>query len=150
MSAIEATTAGFKDMADGTVRFFFDVEPRHADDALRLFRERGRSAALAALVHAHEQPAPEPEAEKPKGGERARWVAMRCKEPNFQQWLFDKFTEYQDSFAGAATDDDAAASIVRAVCGIESRAELDSDKYAPHRFDVLIRKAWQEHCGVTA
>ena len=148
MSAIEATTAGFKDMADGTLRLFFDVEPRHADAALRLFRERGRAAALAALMHAHEQPA-EPAPEKPKGGERAKWVAMRCQEPEFQQWLKSEFPE-QARYAMGPTPETFAASIVRAVCGVESRAELDTDKYAPSRFEVLIRKRWAAHNGVTA
>ncbi len=149
MSAIEATTAGFKDMADGTLRLLFDVEPRHADEALRLFRERGRSAALAALMHAHEQPAPEPKPEAPKGGERAKWAAIRCKDADFQRWLCNTFENEWNSVLGN-TSEEIAASVVRSVCAVGSRIDFDIDKHAGIRFDVLIRKAWQEHCGVTA
>ena len=144
MSAIEATTAGFKDMADGTVRFFFDVEPRHADDALRLFRERGRAAALAALLHAHEgtQEWPQIEPEKPKGGERSKWVAMRCGDEKFHRWLSQQYPMFWDSRDGS--DAVAAAEVVRRIVEVQSRAEIDTNEVARARFDALIRKPYME------
>lgn len=140
MSAIEATTAGFKDMADGTVRFFFDVEPRHAGPALELFRVRGIGAALAALKPEHLR---KPEPEKPKGGERAKWVAMRCSEEAFQQWLSIRWPACWVMATGPFGAD-RAASVIRSVCKVQSRAELDTDQTARARFDELIRRPWME------
>lgn len=50
MTAIAATVSGFRSLADDTVRFQIDVEPRDAEAALRLFSRRGTAIALAALT----------------------------------------------------------------------------------------------------
>ena len=134
-------------MADGSLRIEVEVEPQDAQQAFALFGRPGAPMALAALAVGHAA-AQEPEPEKPKGGERAKWVAMRCNDATFRQWLFDTFAH--PNIPKDFSDIDAAAAIVRDVCGVESRAELDSNKYAAVRFDTLIRKPWAEHNGVTA
>ena len=85
MSAIEATTAGVKDMADNTLRITLEFEPRHAKAAFELFGARGTPVAIAALKSAKAEPAP-------KGGQLAQWVAMRCGEAAFQRWLQDTYS----------------------------------------------------------
>jgi hypothetical protein len=145
MSAIEATTAGFKDMADGTLRLYFDVEPRNAGAALELFRERGRAAALAALLHSHELAKPQEwpalEPEKPKGGERAKWLGIRCNEEQFQRWICAQFPDVP---IYGVINSEKAADIVRKVIDVESRAEIDNNPISRSRFDNMIRKPYME------
>lgn len=59
------------------------------------------------------------------------WLAMRCAEPEFQE------------FIGARSKDDAAQR-VREICGLVSRAEIDSNKEAEARFHELIRKPFSD------
>jgi hypothetical protein len=135
LSAIEATTAGVKDMADNTLRITLEFEPRHAKAAFELFGARGTPVAIAALKSAKAEPAQ-------KGGQLAQWVAMRCGEAAFQRWLQDTFpAQWQD--AHGDTPAKWAASTVRAVCGIESRAELDNDEAAALRFHARIRRPFE-------
>lgn len=135
MSVIEAATAGFKDMADGTVRFFFDVEPRHAGAALELFRARGTPAALAALQVGYAAIPAEPgnaAVEKPKGGALAKLAGMWCSDKTFQSWL-------ELDHDNAAPNESGAALCLYALCEIESRRQLDHDPAAAERFNRLIR-----------
>ena len=128
MSVIEAAAAGFKDMADGTVRFFFDVEPRHAGAALELFRSRGTPAALAALQVGY---AAVPE-DKPKGGPLSKEAALLCQNPAFQNWL-------RYFVSGDVHNCEKAAQCVRDLCGVQSRAEFDTDAAAGQRFIEKVR-----------
>jgi hypothetical protein len=122
-------------MADGTLRLSLDIEPRHSQAAFALFGAPGTPMALAALKSAKAEPAP-------KGGQLAQWVAMRCGEAAFQRWLQDTFpAQWQDAHGDAPAK--WAASTVRAVCGIESRAELDNDEAAALRFHARIRRPFE-------
>jgi hypothetical protein len=124
-------------MADGTLRLTVDIEPRHSQAAFALFGAPGTPMALAAIKCATAEPA-----EKPKGGKLARDVAMMCANPAFHRWAQEHFTrEWGD--APGDTPTAWAASVVRAVCGIESRAELDSDEAAAKRFHALIRRPFE-------
>ena len=172
MSVIEAATAGFKDMADGTVRFFFDVEPRHAGAALELFRARGTPAALAALQVGYAQAAntspepvnkapeiervekpkvtqqaqsPEPIATKEPLGPLAYWLVLRCNEPEFWEWL--------GSLGYFCPDAKAAGSIVKEILDLKSRKDLDADPEKVNWFHGNIRGPYSRWCaarGVTA
>lgn len=135
MTAIEASSVRVQTMADGTLRLVCDIEPRHANEAFQLFGAPGVSMALARLATAIEKKSQE-QAEKPVGGPLSQWVAMRCAEPKFQEWL------------GAETTDGAAA-IVRARLCIESRAEIDNDPTVQVRFEDQIRLPWMRFCRVT-
>lgn len=144
MSVIEAATAGFKDMADGTVRFFFDVEPRHAGAALELFRARGTPAALAALKTGYaaiSEPNPEPiePKEKPKGGALSKLAGMWCQQPEFLEWV--------NTLPNGETVDSAGdcAEFVRKTCGVESRSELDHDDLAAELFNAHIRGPFMKY-----
>lgn len=132
MTAIEASFVRLKSMADGSLQITAEVEPRNAVAAFMLFASPGTPMALAALQCAKAEPAP-------KGGELARWVAMRCQEAAFQSWAQLTFPQ-QWAEALGDTPTAWAASVVRAVCSIDSRAELDSNPDAARRFHALIRE----------
>lgn len=60
------------------------------------------------------------------------WAALRCKEDEFQRFL-------------RAPDEKTAIRVVRAMCDIASRAELDTDHVAAHLFHQLIRLPYQQY-----
>ena len=125
-------------MADGSLQITAEVEPRNAVAAFKLFSSPGTPMALAAMKCATSAPVAAPDA---KGGERAKWCAMRCQEAAFHRWLQDAFPQpWAD--ANGNTPAAWAASVIRAVCCIESRAELDNDTAAAERFDRLIRRPY--------
>ena len=135
MTVIESSSSSARTMADGTLRLTVDIEPRHSQAAFALFGAPGTPMALAALKSAKAEPAP-------KGGQLAQWVAMRCGEAAFQRWLQDTYSaQWQD--AHGDTPAKWAASTVRAVLGIESRAELDNDDAAALRFHARIRRPFE-------
>lgn len=57
------------------------------------------------------------------------WLALRCKEGQFQAFL-------------GAFDEQEAVSEARALCKIGSRAELDTNPQAAERCHELIRKPY--------
>lgn len=59
------------------------------------------------------------------------WVALRCKEADFQRFL-------------RVPDEATAAHSVRAICGIKSRSELDSNPAAAKRFHQFVRLAYKQ------
>ncbi|QDQ87714.1 hypothetical protein FMZ60_09005 [Alcaligenaceae bacterium SJ-26] len=61
-----------------------------------------------------------------KGGQLARLAGTFCSQPRFR------------AFSGTASSEDAAEWI-RQRCGIQSRAELDSNKAAAERFHRRVR-----------
>ena len=143
MSAIEASSVRISTMADGTLRITLDVEPAHAQAAFALFGSPGTPVALAAL-----KTAAQASQERAKGGEAARWLGMRCGEPEFQGWCAKQWPLFIPRDFTSGTD--CASRIVRAVCLVNSRAEIDNDPAAFARFDTLIRKPWIAHSGGAA
>ena len=133
---IESSSSSCRTMADGTLRLTVDIEPRHSQAAFALFGAPGTPMALAALQCATSEPAP-------KGGERAKWCGIRCQESEFQRWIQERHLKEWEAAPGA-TPATWAASVIRAVCMVESRAELDNDSAAAERFDRLIRRPYQE------
>lgn len=154
MSIIEAASVNVRTLVDGTLRITVDVEPRHAKDAFALFGAPGVPMALAALKTGQDAPKPEPEAqiataepERPRGGMWSQWAALRCQDTAFQVWLSEAYAqEWAAAWQGnRPSKANAAADVIRRLCGIESRAELDNDEEAKGRFDKLIRGPWQKH-----
>lgn len=144
MAAIEASAVRCQTMADGTLRLVVDIEPRHAQAAFRLFGSPGTAVALAALKATYT----EPTVDRPKGGEIAKWLGIRCGEPSFRDWLGRTFP-HQWGVAIGKTDAERAASVIRAVCSVESRAEFDNDTEAAERFHRLIRGPFSKHMIAT-
>lgn len=133
MSVIQASSAGVRDMADGSLRITLEFEPRHAKDAYALFGTRGTPVAVAALTQesAQEQAQNEMIGEKPKGGPLAKLAGMWCKDENFLKWV-------------CAYDEEHAARFIRCTCAINSRSELDSNPGAAILFNENIRIPYME------
>lgn len=139
MSAIEASSAGVKDMADGSLRITVEFEPRFAKDAYALFGARGTPLAIAALQVGYAQVSEVTEVtEKPKGGPLAKLAGMWCNDPEFWKWLTIAH-EYT-----CHCSDDAAVSLYE-ICGIDSRTELDNDHIAAEKFHRLIRGPYSKY-----
>ena len=129
MTVIEASSAGFKDMADSSVRITFEFEPRHAAQAVALFGPRGRSVAIAALKDGHGAASDAvAEPDKPKGGELARLAGIWCNEPEFVVWLNSRGLNGYDP-----------AQCIREMCGVSSRADLDHNPVAAEKFQRIFR-----------
>jgi hypothetical protein len=60
------------------------------------------------------------------------WLAARCREERFQRFL-------------GATDEAEAAEVVRRVCGVTSRAEIDRDEQARTKFHKIIRIPYSQY-----
>lgn len=169
MSAIECTTAGVKDMADGSLRITLEFEPRHAKDAFSLFGARGTSCAIVALTEEAAKQSAQAEtigsstwningdpdkylSEKPKGGQLAKLAGMWCQDENFYNFIlpiYDKYLGGDGSGCGdvdwpiVATEFSRHAILV--LCDIESRAELDHNPEAAAKFHKLIREPFSEY-----
>lgn len=151
MTVIEASSGTYRSRVDGTIVLSVEIEPRFRAAALELFGMPGTPLALAAIKTASHEP------EKPKGGLLSQWAAMRCSEVMFQRWLdktfhaiWEKWLEKSARSVAPRIDESiVAANVVREVCGIESRAELDSDDAAAERFHRLIRGPWAKHSIAT-
>lgn len=136
MTAIAATSYTSRILVDGTLAMTIHIDPQYRDAAITLFGAPGSGMAIAALKPATSEPAP-------KGGSLSRDAAMMCQEPDFQRWVLSEFPDQRDAAEGS-TPVAWAASVVRAVCGIESRAELESDPAAAKRWHELIRKPYRD------
>lgn len=149
MTIIEGTTGTYRSRVDGTLVLQVEIEPRHAQAALSLFSMPGTPMALAALKTAAQQ---EPEPEKPvraKGGLLSQWAALRCQEPAFQTWISRTYSGEWNMCEGTPTE--RAAEVLRHVCEIDSRAELDNDDAAAELFHTAIRGPWQkQHAAMAA
>jgi hypothetical protein len=143
MSVIPASSVRVTTMSDGTLRLSVDIEPRDAQAAFRLFGAPGTAIALAALRAGGKQAAPAT-AEEPKGGTAAKWLGMRCAEPEFQAWLQQRHPLPWGRLS-YATSAERAAHVVRLLCGVTSRAEIDHDEQAHRAFQAHIREPWLAH-----
>src|SRR5262245_2348189 len=146
MTAIEASSTRCKTLADGTLQITVSVEPRDAVRAFTLFGSPGTTMAIAALKGEAKDAEQPPK--KAKGGELSKWAALRCAMPTFQTWLASTFPDAW-RFAHGDTQAEKAAGVIRGVCCIESRAELDHDSRARVVFDREIRGPWQKHYTTT-
>ena len=67
-----------------------------------------------------------------KAGAACLWTVQRCRESGFQQFL-------------GVTGEQAAASRVKELCEVGSRAELDRDPAAQRRWNERIRLAYLKY-----
>ncbi len=77
-------------------------------------------------------------------GPICQWLVMRCKEPEFQEWL----TVYGD-FA-TPLDEKGCAQVVRDWCNVQSRAEIDGEAKAEALFKKFFQAPWLAHTKATA
>lgn len=140
MTAIAASFVRAQTMADGTLRLIVDVEPRDAVAAFGLFGQPGTAMALAALKP---DAAPEPEPEKLKGGFAAKWLGMRCAEQRFWKFLTESY-----DLANPIQSEHQAAELVRDICGVSSRSEIDHYPDAKTSFDRHFRLPYMKWCAM--
>ena len=138
---IPASTGKASTLADGTLRIVFEFEPRHAQAAFALFGVSGSPCVIARLTQEASIAAQQAETvagddiptayEKPKGGLLARLAGQLCAEEKFQSWM-------------CVETEAGAAKLVREICVVDSRAELDHNEMAAERFHTQIRKPYVE------
>ena len=136
MSAIEGATVNLRTMADGTLRITIDVEPGSAQAAFALFGAPGTPVALAALRVGHAVPPDEPA--EPKGGPLSQWLAQRCDESRFRDWVVHGFN------LPARIDSVEASRVVCEFIGVFRKREIDGDQYAPTRLKELVMQPYSE------
>lgn len=140
MTIIEASSYTSRVLVDGTLAMVIHIDPKMRDAAMKLFGAPGTPMGIAALRTAKaETPKPEP-----KRGLLSQWAAMRCDEPEFQRWIGNEFPWAWHCMGDL--DAEGSASVMRKVCDITSRAELDSNKVASATFHKKIRAPWNAHC----
>jgi hypothetical protein len=103
-----------------------------------------RCVLLEPVEAVHNAEAPQaPAAAKPKGGPLSRLAGRWCKDEHFQKWLLDTFPEAcraaEERVVRYAGAEDHAAAVLRIICQVSSRAELDQSEEAAERFHRLIR-----------
>ncbi len=139
MTAIAGTRRQYKEMADGTLRVSIDIDPQYKQNFLELFPGIDMPVALAPLEPDFEQKKPEPEQ---KGGPLSKSAAMQCAYKVFQAFLRDKYAEDWKLF-DCIDATDQAAHVLRYICGVESRADLDHEVQAAARYQELMREYQQ-------
>lgn len=138
-AAVSGVRRAIKELVDGTIRVQVDIDPASRRDFLRLFPEIDMPIALAPL-----KPKPAAAPDERKGGELARLAGILCGDPEFQAWLEARNPQLAERAPLGLADADLAAHLVRTICDVESRAELDHNPEAARRFHELIRKPWAD------
>ena len=152
MTALQAASAGVKDMADGSLRITIEFEPRYAKDAFALFGARGTQVAIAALKDGSflSQAAPVPDMVIPTTEPKTRAhmgdvcyrAVMWCQEPSF--WAWANSVTHAGIFFYVNNKDDARAFVIE-LCKVDSRKELDTDNEANKTWHRLIREPYSRY-----
>jgi hypothetical protein len=135
MNALMATRRQARELVDGTIEVKLHIDPRYKGDFHKLFPEIDMPVALAPITPqaANEEAQQETIA---KGGAMARLAGIWCADPLFWQWLREQRFDVEN--------EKEAAEFVRFTCGIESRAELDSNDEAAAIFLQEIRGPYMQ------
>lgn len=142
MSVIEASSAGVRDMADGSLRITVEFEPRHAKEAYALFGTRGTPLAIAALKTGFAA------VETPKVGPLAYWAVMRCKEEEFFNFISVTYSDWMgdntpDTYE---THEEYCKDAVLMLCECKtSRSEIDRDPSKEQLFHEHIRGPYAKY-----
>lgn len=138
--AVSGTRRQMKELVDGTIRVQVDIDPDCRAAFLALFPDIDTRVAIAPLRS-------EAKIEKAKGGELARLAGMLCADTRFQTWLGQRasFEDLPSATEAMGVDPvEHTAIIVRNICGINSRAELDNDIRAAAIFRESIYNPYNE------
>jgi hypothetical protein len=138
MNAISGTRRAMKEMADGTIRVMIDIDPRFRAQFHELFPQIDMPVALAPLTTDFERIEEKPE-EKPKGGPLAKLAGMLCKDDRFLEYFYQHVNP-----KGYECSEEGAADYIRAICRVDSRAEIDSNGEAALRFHEYIRLPYMD------
>jgi hypothetical protein len=127
----EVQFAGYSDSSRSGPRITLRLSDR--EDLTQFVGSEGKRYMLALVeIGADEKPV---QPQKP-AGPLCKWVAIRCKEPEFQAWI--------ETQAGTADGpaEEWAAYWVRESCGVSSRLDIDGNPTAEARFHTLIRQPY--------
>jgi hypothetical protein len=145
LSIIEAASAGVRDMADGSLRITLEFEPRNAREAYSLFGARGAPVAVVALKAGHalksdELPAKAEAAPAaaPKAplGPLAMLAVRFCQNPDFRRFA-------AGYHAAVIANESDCAQLIRDLCMVESRRDIDGNEFAAEVFHEQFRKPFQ-------
>jgi len=145
--------AGWSETHTGGCKVAFWLQDSADLDAFRALTVRKGNTAghrfMAALVEIgeDEQPVQYPPGavipcdkhQTPELGPIAYWLVLRCKEPEFQKWLWK-----EGDFSGEPTEHECA-EVVRGWCEVGSRKEIDSDPDATGKFERFIRQPYMKY-----
>ena len=137
-------------LADGTLRVKIDIEPADAEAAFKLLGMPGNPIAIARLavgapVESRGEITPDVPP-PPKGGALARLAGVWCSLPSFQDWVADTYRPQMElAMMTRTSPEEAVAQVVREICGVDSRAELDSDEVAAGLFHERFRRPFSAH-----
>jgi hypothetical protein len=140
-AAIMGCTRTVRTTVDGSLIIQFEIEPRHAQKAFALFGASGTPVAMARIMPGVAQrQAQRDTVGAEKGGALCKLAAIFCNSEEFRTWLRLTY----DPLPRTADD---AAEIIRRVCKIESRSQLDHDPEAAATFHSTFRlpySAWAD------
>lgn len=144
VAAIMGCTRTVRTTVDGSLVIQFEIEPRHAQKAFALFGAPGTPVAMARIMpEVAQRQAQRDTAAVEKGGQLCKLAAIFCNSEDFRTWLRLTY----DPLPRNAED---AAEIIRRVCKIESRSQLDHDPEAAATFHSTFRlpySAWADGRG---
>ena len=152
MSAMEAASAGVRDLADGSLRITIEFSPLVAKQAYALFGARGTPLAVVALKEGFAQ-AKEPEAPKEKVGPLCLLACQWCADERFQEWV-RKTTKTVFAVTGndgrltTARGEEESKRFICQQCEVDSRKQLDHPE-AAEKFHRLIRKPYTAYLEKT-
>jgi hypothetical protein len=112
----------------------------------------GQRLAMVLVEIADDETPREPEpvhAEHRKLGPLGLLAVQWCREPSFREWLWkDVWKVDEDGVLRRMEhipDEKAAAVLVRELCGVASRREIDEKPVAARAFEERIRKVYMKH-----
>jgi hypothetical protein len=128
-----------------------DVDDLEPFKALTLAKGKGKSQVagqrlMAAFAHINEQE----QAEPVKGGELSKLAGKWCERLDFQSWAAEQWPAYYEETDALDEVSNRIAQVVRRLCGVRSRRELDHRQPSATVFNELIRKPFMAHIGVIA
>jgi hypothetical protein len=136
----EVQFAGYSDSSRSGPRITLRLAERA--DLEAFVGSEGKRYMLALVeIGADEQPVQAPQK---AAGPLCKWVAIRCKEPEFWDWI----TSTETAPVSDGPFDEWAAWWVRKTCGVNSRSEIDGNPEAEKRFHTLIRQPYADWLAV--
>lgn len=136
---ISGTRRSFKELVDGTIRLQIDIEPIDKAKFFELFPNIDMPVAIAPLrIEAvrHLLPIKKEPEEDIKGGELCKWAGILCRDEGF--WEFLNHSGTLDCHGIKVISEALAAQAVRALCFVNSRADIDINKESAHMFRKLM------------
>jgi hypothetical protein len=132
---IECKKHGYRQTGDGGV-ISFVLHPNDIPAELAAAALGTRYMLVLVEINDNETARP------PKPPSLTQQAAILCGDPRFRKFLEEK---YQHLSTGADPGDFDAPSMVREICGVDSRAEFDSDPHAGQRWRQLNAgfEAWK-------